>query len=77
MKVKAQGETDAKVLEAEGRAKEMMIEAQAQHDSYELKKQALNDDILYLEYLDKWNGNFPNVMVGGTDNIMLEIPVSE
>lgn len=53
-----------KVEKAEADAKAKLIEAQAEAEANKLKKQQLTKELLYEMYLDKWNGELPNVQSG-------------
>ena len=60
-RVEAQGQADAKVIEAEGVAK-----------SNELVKQSLTSELIQKQWIDKWNGQVPTVN-GGNEGLILDI----
>ena len=63
--VQAQAEQEAAKIEAET----MLIQAEAEKQANELLKQSLSDDILRMEWIEKWNGQLPTYY-GGSDNGM-------
>lgn len=64
-------ENQTKVEKAEADAKAKLIEAEAEAKANELKKKQLTKELLYEMYLDKWNGELPNVQSG--DSMILDL----
>lgn len=58
--VQAQAEQDAARIEAETR----IIEAEAEKKANELLNQSLSDDILQMEWINKWDGKMPTYYSG-------------
>lgn len=70
--LKAQYENQTKVAQAEADARAKIIEAQAEAEANQLLEQSLTEKILKQRYLDKWNGQLPQVVGEGTD-IMISL----
>lgn len=66
--VQAQAEQDAAKIQAETK----LIEAEAEKKANELLKQTLSDEILRMEFIEKWNGKLPEYM-GGEIGLMLGV----
>lgn len=64
-------ENQTKVEKAEADAKAKLIEAEAEAKANELKKKQLTKELLYEMYLEKWNGELPNVQSG--DSMILDL----
>lgn len=62
--IKAQGEQEAAIIEAETK----VLEAQAEAEANALKQKELTPEILILEYITNWKGDRP--LVVGEDNII-------
>lgn len=60
VKNRSRGEADARLINAESQAK-----------SQKLLQQSLTKDILTLKWLEKWNGNLPQVLTGANGNVMM------
>lgn len=71
-KVQAQGEVDAQIITSKGTAERLAIEAEGKAQSYQIKSEAITDDMLYLEWLNKWNGELPQVV---SEDNMLNLPL--
>ena len=52
-----------------------MIQAEAEAKANELLQQSLTDKILRQEYIDKWNGELPDIMTGD-DSMSLMVPAA-
>jgi len=61
--VQAQAKQDAARIEAETK----LIEAEAEKQANELLNQSLTDEILRMEWINKWNGQMPTYY-GGSDS---------
>lgn len=66
-------EADAQVArtEAQAKADAMLIEAQAQADANALLNNSLSDKVLRQAWIDKWNGELPQV--SGNGNYMFDL----
>ena len=69
--VKAQAEQDAAIIEAETK----IIEAEAEKKANELLNQALTDEILRKEWIDKWDGKMPTYYAGSEDGTSVILDV--
>lgn len=66
--VQAQAEQDAAKIQAETK----LIQAEAEKKANELLNQTLTDEILRMEFIDKWNGKLPEYY-GGDADLMLNM----
>ena len=69
--VKAQAEQDAAIIEAETK----LIQAEAEKKANELLNQALTDEILRKEWIDKWDGKMPTYYAGSEDGTSVILDV--
>lgn len=72
---KADAEAQVKLKQAQAEADAKKIRAEAEAKANELLQKSLTDKILRQEYIDKWNGELPNIMAGD-DSVNLMIPAS-
>lgn len=72
-KLKA-AEAEIEIAKAEAEAKKIAAEAEAKAN--EIIQQSLTDVILREKYLEKWNGELPDVLTGN-DNTSILIPFDE
>lgn len=70
---KAEAEAKVKLTQAQAEADAKKIQAEAEAEANELLQKSLTDKILRQEYIDKWNGELPEI-VTGNDSISLMIP---
>lgn len=70
---KAEAEAKVKLTQAQAEADAKKIQAEAEAEANELLQKSLTDKILRQEYIDKWNGELPEI-VTGDDSISLMIP---
>lgn len=70
---KAAAEAQVKLTQAQAEADAKKIQAEAEAKANELLQKSLTDKILRQEYIDKWNGELPDI-VTGDDSISLMIP---
>lgn len=69
---KAVAEAKVKLTQAQAEADAKMIQAKAEAKANELLQKSLTDKILRQEYIDKWNGELPNIMTGdGSSSLMI------
>ena len=71
--VKAQAEQDAAIIEAETK----LIEAEAEKKANELLNEALTEEILRKEWIDKWNGEMPKYYAGSEDGASVILDIGE
>lgn len=76
---RAEGVKQAKILEAEGIAQAILIKASAESDRIDLLAEAVkqNPDFLTLEFIDQWNGKFPDTYLSSSGeelSMLLGIP---
>lgn len=69
--LKAEYENQTKVAQAEADAKAKVVAAEAEAKANELLESSLTDKILESKYLDKWNGELPQVVAGEETGIMI------
>lgn len=69
----AEADAQAKVVAAEADAQAKVVEAEATAQANELLEQSLTEKILQQMYIDKWNGELPDV-VAGEDSMSVMIP---
>lgn len=70
---KAAAEAQVKLTQAQAEADAKKIQAEAEAKANELLQKSLTDKILRQEYIDKWNGELPDI-VTGDDSMSLMIP---
>lgn len=70
-KLKAETEAQQKLIEAEAAAKALLIAAEAEAKANQTISNSLTADILYQQWLEKWNGQLPQV-AGSDANVILE-----
>lgn len=63
-KLKADYENETKIAKAEADAKAKVMAAEAEAKANELLKKTLTEEILREMFIDKWNGELPEVMSG-------------
>jgi regulator of protease activity HflC (stomatin/prohibitin superfamily) len=71
--LKADYENKTKVSRAEADANAKIIAAKAEAEANALLEKSLTDKILQEMYIDKWNGELPEVM-SGADGLSIMIP---
>lgn len=70
-KLKAQTQAEQKVIEAEANAKAKIINAEAEAEANRIVTESLSDDILYKQWLAKWDGKLPTV-AGSDANVIID-----
>ena len=70
-KLKAQTQAEQKIIEAEAAAKALIIAAEAEAQANETIAKSLNSDILYQQWLEKWDGKLPQV-AGSDANVIID-----
>lgn len=71
--LKAEYENKTKIAQAEAEAEAKLIAAKADAEANELLEQSLSDKILQKQYIEKWDGELPNVMAG-EDALSIMVP---
>ncbi len=51
-----------------------IIKAQGEAEEQRLQRQTLNEALLMKMWIEKWNGNVPDVMAGDQGNLLFQIP---
>ena len=69
-KLKAEAEAQKKIVEAEGEAQAKIIKANGEAEANAIVSNSLTDDILYQQWLNKWNGKLPQV-AGSDANVII------
>lgn len=72
---KAAAEAQVKLTEAQATAEAKLIQAEAEAEANRLLQESLTALILQQEYIDKWNGELPEIMTG-SDSMSLLVPSS-
>lgn len=70
---KAAADAEVKRTNAEADANAKLIEAEAEAKANELLERSLTDTILRQMYIEKWNGQLPNVMTGDNGDVMIPV----
>lgn len=70
---KAEAEAQVKLTQAKAEAESKRIQAEAEAQANELIRESITDEILRLQYIDKWDGQLPKYISGNSDSIMLGI----
>lgn len=70
-KLKAETQAEQKIIEAEAAAKAKIIAAEAEAKANNTIAQSLNDNILYQQWLEKWDGKLPQV-AGSDANVIID-----
>lgn len=71
--VTAQAEAAKTVATAEGNARSILVEAEAQAKANELLNSTLSDRLVQVKWIEKWNGQQPTV-TGGSNLVSIPIP---
>ncbi len=61
----ATAEAEAARIKAQGEADALLIEAQAEADANALLNQSLTDNVIRKQYIEKWDGDLPQVTSDG------------
>ena len=70
-KEKASIVAEQKKIAAEGEADALRIKAEAEADSNRKLAESITDELIRMEYAEKWNGNYPQVMSDATPIISI------
>ncbi len=70
-KLKAETQAEQKIIEAEAAAKSKLIAAEAEAKANTTISKSLTNDILYQQWLEKWNGELPQV-AGSDANVIID-----
>lgn len=68
---KATADAEVKRTNAEAEAQAKLIEAEAEAQANNLLERSLTEMILRQMYIEKWNGQLPNVMTGDDGALMI------
>lgn len=74
---KAKGEGDAIRASAQGQADALRIRGDAEASYNRQVSQSLSEVLIQKQYLDKWNGELPNYMLGGGSGVMMQLPIPQ
>jgi regulator of protease activity HflC (stomatin/prohibitin superfamily) len=79
--VQVQAEAAKQVAEAEGQAKSQITRAKGEAEANRIRTASITEVLLKQKALDnthdaiwKWDGKMPNVMSGGKENFLMQIP---
>lgn len=71
---RAQGEANAKIIAAEADAQATLTKAEAQAEANKKLEESLTPEVLEQKKIDKWNGQYPNVITSGEgSDLILDI----
>ncbi len=76
-KLKAQTQAEQKIIEAEASAKAKLIAAEAEAKANTTISKSLNSNILYQQWLEKWDGTLPKVAGSDSSVIINELSGEE
>ena len=68
---KARLQAETALIEADGKNKVMIQNAQAEAEAYKIKSEQITDDLLQKWLIDKWDGKLP--VMSGSSDIMLDV----
>lgn len=71
--IAAQAEADAAKLKAEGEAEAIRTKAEAQAEANEKIAKSLTKEVLNDKAIDKWSGEYPNVVAGEQSSMLIDI----
>lgn len=71
--IAAQAEADAAKLKAEGEAEAIRTKAEAQAEANEKIAKSLTPEVLRDKAIDKWSGEYPNVVAGEQSSMLIDI----
>lgn len=71
--IAAQAEADAAKLKAEGEAEAIRTKAEAQAEANEKISKSLTTEVLRDKAIDKWSGEYPNVVAGEQSSMLIDI----
>ena len=63
----------AKLAAKKAEAEKMLVQAKAEREANELKTASLTPAILQKMWIEKWNGEIPQVMTSGNSSTFLDI----
>lgn len=71
--IAAKAEADAAKLKAEGEAEAIRTKAEAQAEANDKIAKSLTPEVLHDKAIDKWNGEYPNVVAGEQSSMLIDI----
>lgn len=74
LKLKAENEASAKIAEANGNASATKINADAEAYKQDKLQQTLSPELLQKMLIERWNGAYPQYMLGGGSVPLLQLP---
>ena len=66
---RARAEAERVTISSQGQADALIIEAMGRAESYRLQNEALSELNIQMEYINKWNGRLPQIQSGGSSLI--------
>lgn len=73
LREKARIEAEQRVIEAEGEAKVKLIQAQSDAEAYRIMGEQINDGVLRKLWIEKWNGELPQVVLGDDVGVIINL----
>lgn len=71
--IAAQAEADAAKIKAEGEAEAIKAKADAEAEANEKIAKSLTPEVLNNKAIEKWNGEYPDVVSGDSTNMLIDI----
>lgn len=71
--IAAQAEADATLLKAQAEAEAIRIKAEAEAEANKKLSSSLNENVLNYNAIEKWNGEYPNVVSGSDTSMLIDI----
>lgn len=72
-KARAEGEAEAAKIKAQGEAEAIKAKADAQAEANKKLEKSLTENVLQNKAIEKWNGQYPDVVSGESANMLIDI----
>ena len=73
----ARADAEKKRIEAEAKAYQIAKEAAAVAEANQIIAKSLSADLLRYESIKRWNGEYPKMLLGGQNGLLLQLPQLE
>ncbi len=67
-------DANAKRTQADAEAYRIKAEAEAQAEANQLLARSVTTDLIRYNSIEKWNGEYPRTLLGGSDGVLLNLP---
>lgn len=71
-KARAEGEAESARIKAQGEADAIKARADAEAEANKKINESITNELIDYNRIQSWNGQLPNVMTSGTDNIIVD-----